>query len=352
MEERKSRGSVIKPRDISIFCSQIAMMLNSGMLVRDGIEALAQSHRNDKMAEIYAALSERVAADGSLKEALLADECWPKYLAEMVGVGECTGRLEEVMEKLSAYYGREHRLHSAVINAVSYPLVLGVMMLLILFIMLWKVLPLLCRVLNNFGITLSSAGGGMVRVGVNIGYVALVVLAIVLVVVLVAVALLKTGARSGVQKLIYKLFAGARRIGGQMMASRITGVLSMMLSSGYMLDRALETLPAVLENETAAASIYNVRRKVADGISFEDAFAEAGIIDSVYLGMFRMGCATGREDAVMAKISDEYEAQTEESIERVVAVIEPTMVVVLSLVIGIVLLSIMLPMAGMISSIL
>jgi len=352
MEERKARRAAIAPRDISNFCAQIAMMLNSGMTLHEGVEALAKSHRGDKMAEVYAGVSARISQCGSLHEALKADENWPKYMVEMTAIGECTGKLEMVMEKLAEYYSREHRLHSAVVSAISYPLVLGVMMLLILFIMLWKVLPLLCRVLNNFGIALSDSGSGMVRVGVNIGYVALAVLAFVLFAVLLALVLLKTGARAEVLRILYRMFSGIRRIGAQMTAARVSSVLSMMFSGGFMLDRALEMAPGVLDDETAAASIYQVRRRVANGENFADAFAETGILDSVYMGMFRMGCATGREDVVMAKIAEEYEAQTEESIERIISVIEPTMVVVLSVVIGSVLLSIMLPMAGMISSIL
>ena len=80
---------------------------------------------------MYQAASKGVTETGSLYQALKQDSRWPVYLVEMVGIGEQTGQLESVMNGLAEYYGREDRIRSAVVSAVTYPLVLSVMLVLI-----------------------------------------------------------------------------------------------------------------------------------------------------------------------------------------------------------------------------
>ena len=91
---------------------------------------------------------------------------------------------------------------------------------------------------------------------------------------------------------------------------------------------------------------------VDDEESFSDALTSSRLFDEIHRQMLRMGIAAGREDQVMAKIAETYEQQAEEGISDLVSIIEPTMVAALSIVIGAVLLSVMMPMAGIISSIL
>ena len=85
----------------------------------------------------------------------------------MIGIGERSGHLEKVMRGLEKYYAREDRIRSSVVSAVTYPMVLSVMLVLIVFILLWKVLPVFRRVLNSMGVGMSETGSAM-RVVFNV----------------------------------------------------------------------------------------------------------------------------------------------------------------------------------------
>ena len=127
----------------------------------------------------------------------------------------------------------------------------------------------------------------------------------------------------------------------------------MMLSSGFPLEQALEMVPLVLPDAEAAGEIAQIREKMGEGVSFSDALTGSAMFDEIHRQMLRAWViAAGREDQVMSKIAQTYEQQVEEGISGLVSVIEPTMVAALSIVIGAVLLSVMMPMAGIISSIL
>ena len=118
------------------------------------------------------------------------------------------------------------------------------------------------------------------------------------------------------------------------------------------LDEALEMIPAVLDDSVARERVSEMREKVAGGKSFADAVVESGLFDEFYSGLIRTSAAVGNVDGMMEKVAAEYENRVEEGIAGLVSIIEPTLVAVLSVVIGAVLLSVMLPMAGIISSIL
>ena len=346
----KDRG--LTPIELSGFCSEIALMLGAGMPLYAGMEALEKTYEQDAHADLYHKVSETLTQTGSLRDALESAHVFPTYLVEMCGVGERTGHLEDVMRGLSVYYERESRIRQAVRSAVTYPLVLAVMMVLILLVLILKVMPVFRTVLGSMGVTMTETGSVMMSVGTALGW---VVLALVLVFVLAALAcvlLLRSKKRDRALAALKKAFPPLRRLSMRLASSRAASVLAMMLSSGFPLEQALEMVPLVLPDEEAAGEIAQIREKMGEGVSFSDALTGSRLFDEIHRQMLRMGIAAGREDQVMAKIAETYEQQAEEGISDLVSIIEPTMVAALSIVIGAVLLSVMMPMAGIISSIL
>ena len=124
-----SKDHGLTPIELSSFCSEIALMLGAGMPLYAGMEALEKTYEDDAHAALYRGVSETLTQTGSLRDALESAHAFPTYLVEMCGVGERTGHLEDVMQGLSVYYERESRIRQAVRSAVTYPLVLAVMMI-------------------------------------------------------------------------------------------------------------------------------------------------------------------------------------------------------------------------------
>ena len=336
----------LESAELSSFCSQVALILSAGLPLYDGMETLAETARGTDFADLYEDASKAVNETGSLYQALQKDGRWPTYLVEMIGIGEQTGQLENVMNGLSDYYAREDRIRSSVIGAVTYPLVL------IITIMLWKVMPVFQRVLNSMGAELSASGSVLMNLGSTIGWVVLALVGVVVLAVVVGAILMKTPARDSVMNLVRKLFPPMRSLSMKLAASRVASVLSMMLQGGFPTDEAFRLLPSVLSDGEAADKVHGIRRDLDNGAAFADAVSNSKLFDSLHDRMIRMGVAAGREDQVMAKIADLYEEQVEDGISRLVAIIEPTLIALLAVVIGAVLLSVMLPMAGILSSML
>lgn len=350
MKKRKSEG--LTSTELSGFCSQVALILNGGMPLYDGMATLAEGSKELPHADLYMSVSKGVDETGSLYEALKRDGRWPSYMVEMVGIGEQTGHLEEVMTGLSSYYEREERIRNSIIGAITYPLVLGALLMVIVFIMIIKVLPIFNQVLHGMGINISATGSSLMRVGEIIGLAVLIVVGLVLCCVLVVAILLQTSKRDKVLTFLKKLLPPVRRATKKLSAARVAGVLSMMISSGFPLDEALRMAPSVLMDEESIRKVNQIRESVAAGENFGDALSKADLFDELHNRMIRMGVAAGKEDEVMAKVANIYEEQLDDSISHMISIVEPTLVALLAIVIGAVLLTVMLPMTGVLSSIL
>ena len=349
----KNRGKVkkIDHSELSSFCGQTALVLEAGLPLFDGLETLALTNRESPYADMYEAVAKTVTAGGSLYEALGEDERWPSYMKEMVGIGERTGQLEHVLRGLETYFDREVRIRSSVKSAVTYPLTLGIMLVIIVLIMLWKVLPVFRNVLAGTGMAADGAGGVMLRLGTIVGWTALVVVALALVCTLVTAGLMQTRHAPAIRKTLMKIFTPIRKLEEALGASRVASVLSMMLSGGFSVREALERTESVVESDLATcAKVKGIMDRMDTGESFTDALEASGIFSPMHNRMIRMGAAAAREDQVFAKIADLCEEQVQRDVGTMVSIIEPSLVGLLTVVIGAVLLSVMLPMAGMLST--
>ena len=229
---------------------------------------------------------------------------------------------------------------------MTYPMVLGAMLVVIVGIMLIFVLPVFRRTLESMGV----GDNALMRAGSVIGWIVMALVAVMLLCAIAVLLLLRTRHRDKVTALLRKCFPALEKLNRKLTASRVASVLSMMFSSGFQTGEALEMTSGILSDPEAAEKLRTVRDKLENGGAFADAVAEADIFEELHNRMIRMGSATGHEDQVFKKLGELYEEDAEDSISRMVSMIEPTLVALLAVVIGAVLLTVMLPMAGILSS--
>lgn len=346
---KKKGRRMMASEEISIFCQQIGLILSAGIPLYEGVEALCGDLTDMGWKAEFEALSRRVNATGSLARALEESGIFPRYMVEMTRIGESTGRLEQVMAGLQAHYDRESRIRTAMLNAVAYPALLMVMMAGVIGVLMVKVLPVFERTMG--GLEMSAGTQTALLLGMNLGRAVLVVVALVIVAGTVLCLLLRTGLRDRVIAAMSRMVSSVEKITDNLAASRFASVMAMMLSSGYPMEAALRMVPNVMENARARARVEQIARDVQQGIAFCDAVRRCALYSPLHMRMIRTGDMAGQLEQVMDKISAIYAEYVDERLERVVSIIEPTLAVVLSVVIGAILLSVMLPVAGMISSV-
>lgn len=348
--ESKRKRAWMTPSEISLFCQQVELLLQSGIPLHEGMRSLAENYQTTAYREALQELAEKVDQTGSLYEGMRESPLFPAYAREMVRLGERLGELENVCHGLAAYYEREDNIRKAVRNAVTYPLVLIAMMACVIAVLMVRVLPIFQQVLGEMGEVAQEGGNGLVSVGVGLGYGVLAVLGVLILLLLGLLVWYKLQ-RERAEVFVSRIFPPLRRLRAMLTAARFAGIMEMMLRSGFPLAESLELLDSVFPDAESRRKVAVCRDALAEGAPFPEAVEQAGIFDPLYSRMVRLGFAAGKTDAVMDKLSQVYETEMDDRIGHLVSLIDPTLVTVLSLIIGAILLAVMLPLASILTAI-
>lgn len=345
-QAKQPRKAKLSADELSILCEQIALIVGSNRLrLQDGVEALRDNYSGSRLAPRFEALNAAVAATGSLYEGLTAAGVFPRYMSEMTRIGEQTGELQAVMEGLSAYYRREAKIRRAMVNAIAYPLILVVMMATLIVVLIGAVLPVFDGVFRSMGI--DATANPWLAAGVGTGRVVLIAVAALIVLALAALLAIRLDASGRVRDAVMRLFAPMRRADEKINASRFASMMAMMLQSGHNMDESLLLVSGVISNPRMAAAVEACRASIESGTPFAQAVEEMGVFEPLHNRMISVGSQAGQTDAVMRRLAEIYEDEADDAITRTVAVIEPTLVALMSVIIGAILLAVMLPLLSL-----
>jgi type IV pilus assembly protein PilC len=351
MDTQQKKSKLLIADDISIFCAQIALILKSGIPLDEGIVAIGENIEDKNGKAIIDEMSAFIAQKGELHLALKNAGVFPEYMVNMVRIGEKTGKLESVMESLSVYYERESNLRKRIKSAILYPSILVLMMCAVFTVLIVKVLPIFQEVFTSLGSDMSPIAISLMNFGTSLGKYAYIIL--LLLVVLIAVLFCYAKTSVGMQRvgrLFSKLYF-TKKLSNKIAIARFASVMSMMLSSGYHTDGALELVTTIISHPIVEKKVSRCRELINNGHSFADAMNQAKLFDGIYSRMISIGVKTGSLDEVMKRLANIYNEQADDAIEKTVAFVEPTLVGMLCIIIGIILLTVMLPLMGIMSSI-
>ena len=336
--------------EIATFCSQISLVLQAGIPLYDGMETLVESCKDKKAKDAMKKIADDVTETGMLYSAVKNAGFFPTYMVNMIHIGEETGTLDEVLVSLSLYYEREARIKKSIKSAISYPILLIVMMVTVIAVLVTKIMPIFEKVFENMGIQVSKSGQSIMNAGLLVGKIAFVITAALLVLVILIYILNVLGFGHVLKSISFKI-PGLKGLSKKMSASRFSAVLSMMIASGYSLEKALELAPSIVTDKVAREKIEKCDELLKEGKSFPEALESINMFDGMQNRMISVGFKAGQLDAVMSKMTKIYEEEVEDTIERLLSYIEPTLVAILSMIIGGILISVMLPLTSIMSSI-
>jgi len=350
-EAKKKRGKMLTEKALAVFCGQIGLILRSGINLYDGVASMAEDADDAHSKELLEQIAEQLKDYVTLHAALKSTGIFPDYMVSMVDIGEKTGRLEDVMQSLSLYYEREDRLKKRIKSAVLYPTVLVSMMAVVIIVLLSRVMPVFEQVFQDLGTSMSDMAVVLMNIGIAASKYSMIILGALAVAVAAFWLYSRTESGGAVFARLGARFPLTRRLSQKISAGRFASALSLMLSSGYDTEQALRIIPAVVPNDYVKEKISQIGEMAAGGASLAEAIGRAGIFTGLYAKMVSLGFKTGANDEVMKKIAAVYEEESEDSLNNIVSVLEPALVAVLAVVIGVILISVMLPMIGIMSAI-
>ena len=330
------------------FCEQMSLVLDGGISVADGLEAMLGQIEDAEYKKALTHVKEDMESGKTFSEALKETNLYDSYFIHMVEVGENSGYLDKVFKEMSLYYRRMDDTFHKVKDALTYPSILVTMMLVVIIVLLWKILPIFRSVLNNMGIQLSSVSSTLFDIGRNFAIISLVVLVVLFAIVMFIFMNLKVSGKSFTT--VLEKFPFTNKLSYNLAVVQFAYALSLLMDSGYAQEKALEMCIEMCENKQLKDKITTILTRLNTGDTLKDCLLESHIFKETYNRLLVIGLQSGHFETTLARIAQAYEEEIDYSINKILDTIEPSLVALLSLIVGVILLSVMLPLTGIMAS--
>lgn len=337
--------------ELITFCSQMALILKSGISSIEGIYIMEDGDASEEGKEILKEIREELELCGTLYPSMEKTGVFPDYVLHMTEIGEQTGRLDETMEALAAYYQREEETLDAVKSAVTYPIAMLGMMLVIIVVLFVKVMPVFEQVYIQLGQEMTGVAKNILNIG-NWMRQSAVVLAVIAVIILIFAMIIIFSEKFRtkiISKIITKGFM--KKIAWKRARTRFANGMAMSLKSGLDMDESLELTKKLVDYEPLKKQIKECQEAMKNGESFAEALKDSHIFEGMQERLMVIGYETGAMDEVMERCADLYQKELQDQIQKMISILEPTLVGILCVIVGIILLSVMLPLVGIMAGI-
>ena len=335
-----------------MLCAELAMLLDAGLTVSDSVQIMQEDETGKDGKAIMQSLIDALGRGESFASALQSASVFPRYMIHMVEIGEKTGRTVETLKALSEYYDRQVRLALTIKNSVLYPAILLVLMVVVVFILIVQVLPIFNDVFSRMGTQMSPLATSLMQFGQWLGDASIAIAAIIGAIIILAILIWVIPAlRNGLSRAFSNMF-GNSGIFSKIATSRFVFAMRLAMASGLDTVEAIDIAAAVSGGSKAVDKKHKkCTELIGSGGTLTEALCGAEILSLQDGKMLSIGSRSGKADEAMAEIARRSDLDVQDSINRIVGRIEPTLVIISSAVVGVILLSVMLPLMGIMTSI-
>lgn len=344
---------ILSEEQISVFCRSLAMMLRSGVTMQEAVELFVQDGDDaSPLLHSTAQQMEKALGEGqSFAQTARDTGAFPEYALGVFSMAELSGRLDEVLDRLADYYDRQHALNERLRSTLTYPVALLLMMCGVLSVLVFSVLPMFVRVYNSLTGSLAASSYAYVLAASLISRVSLVLAVAVSAVLLVLAVMLHT--QKGREKLNGPMERSrfTRKAARQLAVSQMADTVSTMLASGAEEDSALEQCIRQTSHTGLRTALQACRSDMQQGTGMAQAFLRHKVLPPLYARMLQGGSESGSLPAAMESVALRMGQEAENALCRLIDDIEPVLIGFLTVSVGFTLLSVMLPLLGILSAV-
>ncbi len=342
------KTSKLDYRELSMICLELSLFLKAGADGNSALVLLAEDSSDAWQKERFLAMVSDMDSGLSLSAAMERSGIFPREAWTLLAVGELTGRTEETLQQLSRYYDVRDRRDRQMRSALLQPSILLLVMLSVIAVLLVKILPIFNEVYLSLGGEMSGIAGGLLRFGMMLD----AVLPLLLVLLAIPAAAVFAFAMSErLREALFGLFKSKKKLSPTDRA-RFARALSMSIGCGLSAEEAaLRAASLFADGSCAAERSAACLAMLGEGKGLAEALSESKLLPAAECRLLALGMRSGSGEAALEEIARRLEVDAEEKIDRLVGQIEPVMVVITSLMIGLILLCVMLPLTQIMSAI-
>ncbi len=339
------KGKAIKPADIAIFTRQLATMMKAGVPLVQSFDIVGEGLDKPRMRELVEGIKNDVASGNGLAPSLAKH---PRFFDELfcslVASGETSGTLEVMLDRVATYKEKTEQLKAKIKKAMTYPIAVVVVALVVTAILLIKVVPQFAETFRSFGSDLPS----FTLFVLNISYFVQDWWFIILLGILATIFVFREAKLRSVKfsEALDRVALQAPVVGDivfNSVVARFSRTLSTTFAAGVPLVEALDSTAGAAGNSVYSKAIRQIRDDVTTGTTLYNAIKSTGLFPSMLLQMVSIGEESGALDDMLDKVATHYEEAVDNAVDSMSSLMEPIIMSVLGVLVGGLMIAMYLP---------
>lgn len=346
---RSSPPAKIKNQDLIFFARQISLLLRSGFTLTGALDVLEENIKPKYLKSIVRRIREDIVGGESFYMSLKKlEKIFPAIFIEAVNVGETTGNLDGVLLRISDFFEKEEELRRKVRNAFTYPKIVVSLILIAVIFLLVTVVPVFTKIYESAGVKLPFPT--RILIGISNGVIHywwfILLVAIIFYIGFKTFTSSKYG-RERIDALLFSMPTILGKIYRENIFLRVSHTFETLIRSGISIGDAFELLSKISGNYVISRSLLKAREKIMQGESISRAILDTKVFPQLFVRMVSVGERGGNLEEVLSEMTIFWEKELDSDIKRFVAMLEPTLTIVLGIIVGFIAFSIYLPMFDM-----
>ena len=345
---KKGRGKKVKNKDLAVFCKQFSAILNAGVTIINALEMLSEQLENRTLQRALQEAQAYVQKGGTLADAFkINPKVFPPIMVNMVAAGEMSGNLEVCFDRLTAHFESANALSSKLKSAITYPIVILIVVIAVVCVLLLTVIPQFADMFNDLGSDLPAITQGLINLSDFLKekwYILIIIIAVV-------VFGLRAFGKTEPGSLLYAKIGMKAPLFGNLTiksaAATFSRTMSTLMASGISLIDAVEQVAKMINNRIIREALLDAKVQVSKGVPLSKPLRDCGIFPPMLSQMTRIGEETGNIEDMLDKVADYYEMEVNDATDALTAALEPLIIVIMGVVVGVIVMAIYGPMLSM-----
>ena len=338
--------------EIILFTRQLALIIDSDVNLFEGLSLIKEKTDNASLEATISMILGELSKGNSLAYALKQQEnAFTRFMVDMVEVGEKSGDLPSSLTQVADALERELEATSKVKSAITYPIILSVLMFGVILLLVLQVLPMFNDILESLGGEMPALTQVIINFSLFIGkYIWLLIIVITAVVGFFLIYGRTAKGKIFTDSLKFKLPI-IKDITSSLAAVRFARNMAALLRSGLSMSLAIDLIRPVMNNHYVEDKLSQASNDLKQGSTPDQVIESLNLFPWILVKLFSVATQTGHMDAMLDKAADVMEKETDARLERLTTVIEPILIIILSLIVGLILISVILPIISIMNSI-
>jgi type IV pilus assembly protein PilC len=345
-------GGRVSQKELAIFTRQFSVMIDAGLPLVQCLEILGSQQENKAFQKVLLQVRQDVESGSSLADALRKHpRVFDDLFCNMIAAGEAGGILDTILQRLSQYIEKAVKLKAAVRSAMVYPVAVISIAVLVVWVILWRVIPTFASLFEGLGASLPLPTRITIALSNFIGAWWWLMIGSVIAGIILTNRYHKTyRGRRHLDALLLRIpvLGGVLR---KIAVARFCRTLATLVSSGVPILEGLEITAHTSGNAIVEDAIMATRRSVEEGKTIAEPLKSSDVFPSMVVQMVAVGEQTGALETMLSMVADFYEDEVDEATANLLSLLEPIMIVILGGVIGGIVISMYMPMFDLITKI-